>query len=361
LAYSANDLAHTTAQALAANIGATYQTAIYYHPKNPPITPSAGYLIIQKSAASHSIDARGFGAVVDENNGRPSTIMGGSGPGGQIVLAGDGGLTFSASFGSETVDAGGGNNKIILTNDTSASAVYTSTGDDTIFGGGGADTISAGAGNNKIVLGSGASLVESAGIDTISLGSGSDTIDVLKGGSVFAYGASSVSGSGFSLVFTGYRLASTILGGAGSYSIQGGFGGGVFTGGSAGDNSIVGGKGAVTITGGGAGDTLIGGGGADQINAAMGNETLGGGIGKASDTFGLTIHEVTGLAGAGTTDTIIDFSKAHDLLSVGNILAVNYALNTYEVSGGSASFMLEDGTKVVLQGFTGHLNSGNFT
>ena len=357
LKYDANDLAAINAQALAATIDTNYQTAIYYNPHHPPITPSAGYLIVSKSVASNTIDARGFGAIVDEDNGRASTIIGGGSDFGQIVLAGDGGLTYSAHTGGATVVAGGGDNAINMARDTSDTAVYTSIGNDTIIAGDGNATISAGAGANLISLGAGADFVTVTGIDTIKLGSGSDTIDVLKGGSAFIKGAASVSGSGYSLVFSNGGLASTIQGGAGSYSISGGAGGGIFKGGSAGDNSIVGGTGAVSITGGGEGDTLLGGSGDDKISAALGNETLGGGGG--ADLFNLGIHQSAGSGGYGTTDTILDYTNK-DLIHVGNISAINYALNTYQVDGNSGSFLLEDGTKVVLQGFTGHLTGNNF-
>ena len=357
LKYDAHDLAVINAQALAATIDTNFKTAIYYDPAHPPKTPSAGYLIVGKGVATNTIDARGFGAIVDEDNGKASTIIGGGSDFGQIVLAGDGGLTYSGHSGGVTVAAGGGDNLINLARDTSSTAAYTSTGNDTIIGGDGNATISAGAGNNLISLGAGADIVTVTGTDTIKLGSGSDTIDVLKGGSAFIKGAASVSGSGFSLVFSNGGIASTVQGGAGSYSISGGAGGGVFTGGSAGDNSIVGGSGAVTITGGGAGDTLLGGSGADSISAAFGNETLGGGAGP--DLFNLAVHAVAGAGGYGTTDNVLDYTSK-DLFHVGNTLAINYALNTYQVDGGSSSFLLEDGTKVVLQGFTGHLTESNF-
>ena len=112
LRYDANDLAAINAQALAATIDTNYQTAIYYNPHHPPKTPSAGYLIVSKSVASNTIDARGFGAIVDEDNGRASTIIGGGSDVGQIVIAGDGGLTYSAHNGGATVAAGGGENLI---------------------------------------------------------------------------------------------------------------------------------------------------------------------------------------------------------------------------------------------------------
>ncbi len=357
LKYDANDLAAINAQALAATIDVNYQKAIYYNPDRPLNSHPGDYLIVTGHVASNVIDARGFDAIVDEDNGRTSTIIGGGSAAGQVVLAGDGGLTYSAHTGGATVVAGGGDNLINMLRDTSDTAVYTSTGNDTIVGGDGHSTISAGAGNNFIQLGDGADHVIVTGTDTVKLGAGSDTIDVLKGGSALIRGADSVSGSGFSLVFSNGGAASTVYGGAGSYSIHGGAGGGIFKGGDSGNNSIVGGTGAVTIVGGGAGDTLLGGSGSDKISAALGNETLGGGAG--ANLFNLGIHQNIGSTGAGTTDNILDFNSK-DLFHVGNVQAVAYALSTYQVDGNSGSFLLEDGTKVVLQGFTGHLTSSSF-
>lgn len=354
LRYSANDLAMKTAIGLAGTIDATYSNAIYYNPSNPPITPSAGYLIIKDKFSSNTIDARGFGAIVDENSGQ-STINGGGSRAGQIVLTSNGGLTFTAHSGNTTVVAGGGDNFINFTGDTLSSAAYTSTGNDTIYGGDGNTTISGGSGSNKIVLGAGNSLDYVSGQDTVTLGAGADTIDVLRGGSALVKGTTGTDST--TLVFVGGAAASTVLGGAGSYKISGGIGGGLFEGGSAGDNSIAAGRGAATIVGGGAGDTLLGGNGNDDIKAALGNETLGGGAGH--NLFDLGVHLVVGKAGDGTTDVINDFNTK-DLLHVGGVLATNYALNTYQIINGSGTFLLEDGTKVVLQGFNHHLSGSNF-
>ena len=354
LQYDSKDLAEMNAQALAANIDKTYSTAIYYNPAQPPAVPSNGYLIVPKQDADNVIKATGFGAIVDENNGVSSTVKGGGSASGQTVLAGDGGLTFTASQGSVTVVAGGGSNLINLRNDSSSSAVYTSTGNDTIFAGG-AGTVSAGTGDNFIGLGrdAGGVLVQSSGQDTVQLGIGSDTIDVIKQGSDLVRGSSSYSGSGFSLTFIGGAEASKVLSGAGSYDISGGRGGGVFQGGAAGDNSIIGGAGAVTVYGGGAGDTLKGGAGNDKIVAGLGNETLGGGAG--ANSFNLSVHVANGTTGTGTTVRITDFNS-NDFLHLGSVAADNYALNTAHVVGNNTLFKLDDGTTVVLQGFT-HLTS----
>ncbi len=354
LTYPNSGLDLRNAEYYAQVINTVYQTAIYYNPNHPPPAPAPtpAYLIIEAKYANNVIDARGFGAVVDENSNSSSTVIGGGAPHGQTVLASDGGLTYSALIGNNTVLAGGGDNRITFqgpngAGDMGSVAAYTGAGDDTIRGGDGHTTISAGHGHNKVFLYDGQSLVFSSGHDTVYLrGNGSDTIEVRPGGSDLVRAGQS--DPGLRLHFDNGANASTVLSGAGSYTIYGGAGGGKFEGASGGDNSITGGTGAVTIEGGGSGDTLLGGSGADIIKASTGNETLGGGGGN--NVFDLTIHDVSGASGHGTTDTIADFSKM-DLLNVGGATAIDHAMDTYHVLGGNGTFELLDGTKMVLDGF----------
>ncbi len=355
LIYSANDLAYMQATALAATIGQTYQTAIYYNPLGVVISP--GYLIVPTQYASNLIDAHGFGAIVDENNGMTSSVVGGGASGGQIVLAGDGGLTYAATgakAGDNTVVAGGGDNWISFSGSKGSDAAYTSTGNDTIIGGDGHTTIAAGGGDNEIFLFSGTSSVQSSGNDTVSLTGGADTIAVLPNGSDLVEGSQ---GYAAKLTFIGGLSASTVLAGAGSYTVFGAAGGGMFQGGGAGRNSITGGAGSVTITGGGAGDTLQAGSGLDNvIQAGSGNETLGGGS-NGSTLFDLSLHTIVGVGAA--IDTILDFTTT-DLLQVGGITAIDLALSSYHVLNGNGTFLLGDGSKVVLDGYTQPLNMTDF-
>lgn len=355
LTYSANDIAYMQAQAFAATIDKDYKTAIYYNPYHAANSP--GYLIIPTQYASNLIDAHGFGAIVDENNGKSSSIVGGYAKHGQTVLAGNGGLYYTATgadAGNNTVVAGGGKNWISFSGDKGKDAAYTSTGNDTIIGGDGHTTIAAGSGDNEIFLFKGHSLVESSGRDTISLGAGgADTIAVLPGGRDLVEGSP---GYAVKLHFIGGAAASTVLAGAGSYTILGGAGGGVFQGGGSGHNSIVGGGGSVTITAGGAGDTLIAGNGAHNvITAGAGNETLGGGSG--STLFDLSLHTIVGVGAS--VDKILDFTTK-DLLDVGGIKEIDMALSTYHVSHGNGEFLLGDGSKIVLEGYTHPLTISDF-
>ncbi len=381
LTYDANDAAFLNAQALAATIDATFTSPIYYDPNNTVSGGDGGYLIVQQQFAQNVIDGKGFGAIVDQNNGVASTVLGGASATGQIVLAGDGGLTFDGFGGNITVAAGGGNNFINFGNFGGNDVVYTSIGDDTIKTGSANATVSAGAGNNQIALGSGAVQILSTGSDVIKLGDGTASVTVGAGGSDIIVGSTNYSGSGYNLQFIGGDLSSTVRGGEGSYSIFGGAGGGSFTGGSAGYNSIQGGSGAVTIKGGGAGDTLGGGTGGGKIYAGGGNETLTGGGsnillagGTGNDTFlvgqgdetvrggtgGDLFQFTNGVGGNGVTDVIQHFG-ANDFIHLAgfNPNAVADAVASFQTNGISGSIKLDDGTRVILVGVT-HLTDANF-
>jgi Ca2+-binding RTX toxin-like protein len=193
------------------------------------------------------------------------------------------------------------------------------------------------------------------GTDKVFLGGGKDTIRVSGAGSALVYGAKVASASGYNLTFVGGTAASTVQAGAGSYLIYGGAGGGEFFGGSAGNNVITGGSGNVTIYGGGSGDVLTGGSGDNLIVAGPGNETLNGGTG-AEEILKLV---TTRTSGTGTTDTITDFQPGKDIIELNGGAANAYALHTYSIVDGSGTFYLLDGTKVVLQGYTGPLTESN--
>jgi Ca2+-binding RTX toxin-like protein len=363
LSFDAKDAAFRTARNLALQVTNRYAStaATYYDPSSPPSSPGMGLLI--DTVGGVSIDARGYGAVLEDSSG--STIQGGNGPAGkQIILASDGGLNFRAAAGNETVVAGGGANFIYFQpGDMGNNAVYTSTGNDTVYGGDGNTTISAGGGTNTEYLGSGSSMVYVSGTDSVTLGDGSATVDVLAGASAYVHGSGPVTVGGYSLTFIGDTSAgaigSTVYGGMGRVSIDGGAGGGFFRGGSEGGNYIYGGSGTVTVQGGGDGDTLIGGTGKnDFIRAGFGNETLTGGGAKA--IFG--VYDERPGQPTGSTDTITDFQSGDIIRLIGSGLAsqaYQHALSTYTITNGSASFQLLDGTTVVLTGYTGSLNHSN--
>ena len=123
--------------------------------------------------------------------------------------------------------------------------------------------------------------------------------------------------------------------------------------------------GATTSVAGGSGTSSITG-GATTANpaatpaaatASQSNETLTGGI--VPTTFNLSMDTTPG-SGAGITDTIKNFTGL-DTLNLGGSAANNMALSTYQVTNGSGSFSLPDGTKVVLQGYSSPLSTTNLT
>lgn len=109
---------------------------------------------------------RGYDAVV--NVASNATIVG-SGARDETVLSGSGNLTYLDLHGSGTVDAGGGDNRLLLGSNAQRSwLVETGNGNDTIVAlGNGHNSIDAGGGNNLILLGGGNDVVTVGGHDTI--------------------------------------------------------------------------------------------------------------------------------------------------------------------------------------------------
>jgi Ca2+-binding RTX toxin-like protein len=368
LNFAADDQAFKVAERLALQVDAAYSksTPVIYDP-GTTLVPSFGYAVVTNAVSNEHkmIDVRGFGAVTIENDHAVDTVLGGGRGFTQTILASDGGLDFSSQAGNVTVVSGGGNNDIDFDRrhgkggtDTGSNAVYISgAGKNTIVGGDGQTTISAGAGHNTIYTLGGTTEVISTGHDLVKMGSGADTIDATGGGSDTVYGGTSTS----TLVFFGGSMASSVFGAMGSVTVHGGSGGGFYRGGAAGMNLIEGGSGSTTILGGGAGDTLLGGTGTgDILRAGAGNETLGGGSGSTTFQF----YDMKNVGAISTVyDHITNFNSSDiiKLMGAGTNAAINYALNTYTVGASSSSFSLEDGTKVILNGYTGPLTHGNFT
>jgi Ca2+-binding RTX toxin-like protein len=351
LTYTTGSLALLQAQAIAASIDNTYTTATYDTSKQT-VAGGTGYMILgDKAFRSGTVDAVGFSAVVDVDDVKKVTVDGG-GSQGQVFLASGAGLTYDAATGNVTVVAGGGKNDITF--GTGNDIYYSDGTNNTVNAGAGADTIYAGAGTNKIYGGSGADTVVSTGIDKIYLGTGTTSVNDTGFGADTVYGASSVAGSGYNLVFQGGAEFALVEAGAGSYSIVGGSGGGVFHGGTAGDNYIHATAGDDSIYGGGAGDTLVAGAGYNFIQAGLGNETLEGANGNTDFNF------IKGMSGGdNTTVTITDFNGTNDFLTLEKGFTSAYALAHATVSDGNTYINLEDGTKIELVGFT-HLTASNF-
>ena len=136
LDFDANDRARLLGEALASMIDGQYsatQASVYGAGGNP----ASGYVIVP-SGTTGPVDVTGAGAVAVQDTA-PLSVTGGSATG-QTVLAGDGGLAFSAAAGSTTVVAGGGANSVSFAGSIGSNAAYLSTGNDTVAGGDGAST-----------------------------------------------------------------------------------------------------------------------------------------------------------------------------------------------------------------------------
>lgn len=351
-----------------------------------PSAPSGTGEFVQRTPGLAILPSDYTAAVIDT---KLSTVFGGGAPN-ETILSGSGDFTFFTGTGSGFIGAGGGNNQIVESVTGGGNwQIYTGNGNDSILALSGDNTISAGTGHNQIVLGSGNNLVYSAGADTISVtGGGSDTISVTGKHSDVVHG-----GAG-NLVFVGGAGPSTVFGGSGSETVFGGSGKGVYVGGAAGHNVIFGGAGAASITGGGDGDLLYAGGSkGDVLRAGAGNETLTGLLssgkdkfyagsgsdslvaGSGADTLFAGTGSATMVAGtgadifafvkgqAGGADVIQNFGSAPgqkvSLQGYGPN-AVQQALQSQQLVGGSTVITLSDGTKVTFTGVT-HLVSGNFT
>ena len=176
----------------------------------------------------------------------------------------------------ENVDAGALTTAISVTGSTSANAITTGSGDDTINGNGGGDIVNAGTGNDTVAY---------WGTETsIDGGTGTNTLLLRVGGIINLANADQTVGdvanvSNFQNVDASLSTGASITGSSGVNIITGGFGN----------------------------DSIDGAGGADVIAAGAGNDTV---------TYRGTETSIDGGAG---TDTL-------NLAASGGITAVNFAV-----------------------------------
>ena len=141
------------------------------------------------------------------------------------TLVGTGGATYTAGNEAGTFVAGGGNN-IFQASGNGNYTIVTSDGDDKIFVQDyGVYTIDAGTGNNLLMLGKNADTITSEGTDQIFMGTGPDTISIL-GKNTHVYGSSGTlyldDTKGDGTVLEGESGSASIFGGKNSsYQVQG--------------------------------------------------------------------------------------------------------------------------------------------
>ena len=320
-----------------------------------------------------------------------------------LIAGGTGSATITSGSNTPTVYLGTGTNLF-----------QGGSGGATVVGASGADTMTS-QGHAMLWLGSGTSKVTSGGVDTVvgnqgtagaatisaasadlvfgglgSLtfngGSGVSTIIGYPGGTTTVTSGSggAIVGSQGTLVQHGGAGIDTIIGLGGSMTVSGGSGGGIYLGGPAGANSITGGSGQVTIFGGGAGDVLTAGNGAANIIlAGPGAETISGAGSTGSNAFYGGSGPNTFLGGPGSTSiqigtgattivagsglSLFAFVQGHannvtiqgvdanlDYLSLQNFGTgeAAAAVGGAQVSGGSSTLTLSDGTHITFSGFT---------
>jgi Ca2+-binding RTX toxin-like protein len=336
----------------------------------------AGYLLDNINVAS-------FGSAI---------VLSNRGASGQTILSDQNtDLTFIAPSGSGTVVAGGGTNQLRVGGPGNWSLNTGSGNDITAATGSGNNTIAAGGGNNAIQLGAGNNLIISMGNDSIQGGSGAETVDATRGGKDFVQGIAS------DLLFVGGVAGATIFGGTGSDTYFGGTAEPgakqLVSGGSAGNNLLWAGDGAATLIGGGNNDRLYAYGQHDQVlTAGSGNETLSAAFsggndsltagsgpdqliaGTGADTFiagtgadtvsagpGKDVYAfIKGHAGgAELVQGIIDPTAIRINLQGYGTTAVADALASQQVTAGSLTIGLSDGTKITFQNVTA-LHQSNF-
>ncbi len=241
---------------------------------------------ITGGAGNDTIDGRGGADVIDAGSGNDTVhyhgtevlIDGGFGSN-TLMIDNAGGITrvdLSVAPGSDqttgdtvnvanfqNIDASILTTGIVVTGSSSANAITTGSGNDTIDGGGGADTINAGTGNDIVsYYGSEVSIDGGAGTNTLVLRNAAtvdlSSADQTTGDSVNVANFTNVDASALAVgaTITGSAAANTITGGAGNDTIDGGGGADIINAGG-GDDSVVTRGTEASIDGGTGSDTLV--------------------------------------------------------------------------------------------------------
>jgi hypothetical protein len=286
-------------------------------------------------------------------------------------------VSYSVLTGSGSIFAAGGSDSISIgaAGDTPTYAVYTS-GNDTVNLVSGLETVDA-TGNSSTTLFLGAAQATVTATDNATV---SVVFQPLTAGSLDFINNS----SGAATIYTG---AYTLPGGGQNYATNavtayGGTGGGFYVGGYAGNNSLIGGAGSVTLQGANAGDVLSVTGGDNVLFSGQGAETLGATSATGSNLFQLNLKYVgvgtiTGsdmvstqgsgqqsyLLGAGdstiTGSTTAGASNIFDLIRDASVGSASYTLTNF-ASMSSATFYITDSSQAAGSSSINSITTGTF-
>ena len=152
---------------------------------SPPTVPAGHSGLLQIDNAGQVAMPVGYQFAIDDASGAV-TVLGGASDG-QLVVAGEAGLTFSAGTGTGSVVAGGGNNLVLVGSGEGDQFIALGNGADTINVVGGNNSIQGGNGNNLVFFGAGQSTVNTSGADTLVSGSGTGFVTA-NGGQSLVFG-----------------------------------------------------------------------------------------------------------------------------------------------------------------------------
>ncbi len=281
---------------------------------------AAGAMLLHQGGAT--MVQPGYATLIDHASA-PLTVTGGAADG-QLVLAGQGGLSFNAWVGAGTVAAGGGQNLVSIYDGSGAQTILLGDGDDTVIALAASNTIDAGGGANRILLGGGANQVASRGADLIAGGLGTATIT--------AFGNDPT-------VFLG-PTASRFNGGAGHATVVAGPGADTIATGAGGTMLWLG-SGASTVIS-AAADTVVGGTGPAFVTATTGSDLVFAGTGMLDFANGSGSSTILGNAG-GTA--LLQGGS-------GSLIVVSYGPLDY-VGGAGADTLAGFGGSLTVQGGSG--------
>jgi Ca2+-binding RTX toxin-like protein len=366
---------------------------------NLTITGSSSANGITGGSGNDTIDGGGGADGINANGGNDSVIArgtesaidGGSGTDTLVLIASTTitAVNFSVAGGADQttgdstnvtnfdiLDASALAGAISVTGSSTANAITTGSGDDTIDGLGGADVIVAGSGNDTVSFyGSETTLDGGAGTNTLTLKT--SAVFNLGNANQLAFGAGTVSNfqnidasslsAGQAVVLTGSSGANTLSGGAGN-DILDGAGGADTVAGGAGNDSITSRGAEISIDGGTGTDSVVlaASAGTTAINlsvAAGADQTSGDSIAISNfehvDASALSANlTVTGSTSANTLITgsgndILDGGGGADSLNAGN------GNDTVTYHGSEATIDGGGGTNTLVLGAGVSVNLGN--